>query len=45
MFVRKDLAASASGLSDAAIVIAGATVTAVTGFVIKAFPDAMALVG
>ena len=45
MFVRKDLAASASGLSDAAIVIAGAVVTAVTGYVVKAFPDAMALVG
>ncbi|MYA88668.1 MAG: multidrug effflux MFS transporter, partial [Boseongicola sp. SB0662_bin_57] len=45
MFVRKDLAASASGLSDAVIVTAGAVVTAVTGYVAKAFPDAMALVG
>ena len=45
MFVRKDLAASASGLSDAVIVTAGAVVTALTGYVVKTFPDAMALVG
>ncbi|MYF88598.1 MAG: multidrug effflux MFS transporter, partial [Boseongicola sp. SB0676_bin_33] len=45
MFVRKDLAASASGLSDAVIVITGAAVTAMTGYAIKTFPDALALVG
>ncbi|MDE0524168.1 MAG: hypothetical protein OXH79_19645 [Boseongicola sp.] len=45
MFVPKDLAASASGLSDAVIVIAGAVVTAVTGYVVRTFPNAMALVG
>ncbi|MXX91774.1 MAG: multidrug effflux MFS transporter [Boseongicola sp. SB0677_bin_26] len=44
MFVRPDRAASASGLSDAVIVIAGAALATLTGHVLGAAPDALVLV-
>ena len=44
MFVRRDRAASASGLSDAVIVIVGAIVASMTGYVLEAVPDALVLV-
>jgi len=44
MFVSKNRAASASGLSDAVIVIMGAILTSVTGHVLEEVPDALALV-
>ncbi|MDE0695460.1 MAG: MFS transporter [Boseongicola sp.] len=44
MFVRKDRAASASGLSDAVIVIVGAVLASLTGHVLESVPDALVLV-
>ncbi len=44
MSVRKDRAASASGLSDAVVVIAGAVAASLTGHVLDAVPDAFVLV-
>ena len=45
MFVRRELAASAAGLSGAVIVVFGADFSATAGYVLKAYPYAIALVG
>ena len=45
MFMRKELSASASGLSGAVVVAVGAAVTAVTGHVMEVQPRAEVLVG
>ncbi len=45
MFMRKELSASASGLSGAVVVMMGAAVTAVTGHLMEAQPRAEVLVG
>ena len=45
MFVRRELAASAAGLSGAVIVVFGAVFSATAGYVLKAYPYAIALVG
>ena len=44
MSLRKDLAASASGLAGACVVLTGALVTALTGAVLDAYPTAIALI-
>jgi len=44
MFVRKDLSASASGLSGAVIVVIGAIMTSITGAILDVYPNAFALV-
>jgi len=43
MFVRKDLSATASGLSGSVMVAMGAVLSAVTGVIVKAQPSAIAL--
>ena len=44
MFVRKELSASASGLSGAVIVVVGAIMTSITGAILDLYPNAFALV-
>lgn len=45
MYVRRELAASASGLSGAAMAVVGAALSAVAGFIMNTYPNAPALVG
>ena len=44
MSVKRDLSASASGLSGAVIVVVGAIMTSVTGIILNVYPNAFALV-